>query len=158
MKRFINIIIGIAAMVIVPASCQKEEQAVTMDPSLVGEWHLTEITAEGIVVSEGIDCYLLIASDCTFELYQQSGTQTIRYEKYTGTCTYENEILSGYYSNGKPWGGKYLVSANGENLTLSSYNLLEVQKYKKAVIPEDVKKNANAVHTKSGDILSSPIL
>ncbi len=147
------VLLGIAS-----ASCQKEEQILTMDPALVGEWHLTEIQAEGVIVNEGIDCYLLISSDCTFELYQQSGTQNVRYERYTGTCSYTDGLLTGVYSNGKPWGGKYLVETKGETLILSSYNLIEVQTYKKTTIPEDVKNNANTIHTKSGNLLGTPIL
>lgn len=158
MKRFINIIVGMVVLATLSTSCQKEEQIQTIDQALVGEWHLTEIKAEGIIINEGLDCYLLIASDCTFELYQQSGTQSVRFEKYTGTCSYVDGLLTGVYNNGKPWGGKYIVDAQGNTLTLSSYNLLEVQTYERKDIPEDVRKNAHEIYTKSGDHFGTPIL
>jgi len=158
MKRLINILIMSAALIGVAASCQKEDgTSGLIDSAISGEWHLTEILAEGTVVSEGLDSYLLINMDGTFELYQKSGTQTIRYDRFTGTCTYEDNLLSGVYSNGNPWGSRYTVSLSGNMMTLSSFNLLEVQKYERKAIPENIKKEANTI-TRSGAVLCAPIL
>ena len=160
MKRFINIFIGFAAILGLTVSCEKPDmdiETATIDPSITGEWHLQEILAEGTLVSEGLDCYMLINTDGTFELYQKSGTQSLRFDRFTGTCAYENNILSGVYSNGKPWGSKYTVSIEGDILILKSFNLLEVQKYKKTTIPEDVKTNCNT-DTRAGAYLCDPIL
>ena len=104
--------------------------------------------------------YLCINADCTFELYQKSGTQSERYEKYTGTCSSENGILSGVYSNGKPWGSKYTFSFTFivDGMILKSYNLIEVQQYYKVTIPEKVKAEATLVNTKSAVSTGNPIL
>lgn len=158
MKRLINILIVSATLVGVAASCQKEDgTSGIIDPAIAGEWHLTEILAEGTLVSEDLDSYLLINIDGTFELYQKSGSQTFRYDRFTGTCAYEDNLLSGVYSNGQPWGSKYSVSLAGDMMTLLSFNLLEVQKYQKMAIPESVKKDANTI-TRSGAVLCAPIL
>ena len=106
----------------------------------------------------GIDIYLCINSDCTFELYQKSGTQSVRYDKFTGTCKTEDGVLTGIYSNGKPWGGKYIFKVTADELLLKTTNLLEEQKYKKVQIPSDVKENANLALTKAAGAESTPIL
>lgn len=165
MKRLINIFIGFATILGLTVSCENpdmemtgnETETVTIDQSLTGEWELQEILAEGTLVSEGLKCYLLINADGTFELYQQSGTQSLRFDRFTGTCTYEDNLLSGVYSNGMPWGAKYTVSIDADILVLKSYNLLEVQKYKKAAIPEDVKENCNT-DTRAEACPCNPIL
>ena len=159
MKKALNIIIGLAAIAMTMISCQKEELTKgSVDASIVGEWHLNEVTVEGTAVMEGIDVYLCINSDCTFELYQKSGTQSVRYDKYTGTCRTEDGILTGVYSNGKPWGGKYVFKATADVLTLKTTNLLEEQKYQKTLIPSEVKENANLALTKATGAESTPIL
>ena len=157
MKRALNIICGLAILVMA-ASCQKEAPIDSVDPTLVGEWHLTEATAEGTAIMAGIDIYLCINSDCTFELYQKSGTQSVRYDKFTGTCKTEDGVLTGIYSNGKPWGGKYIFKVTADELLLKTTNLLEEQKYKKVQIPSDVKENANLALTKAAGAESTPIL
>lgn len=152
-------IIGLVALTST-VSCTKEDRNAdrnVMDASIAGEWQLTEIKAEGIVISEGLESYLAINADGRFELYQKSGTQTIRFDKFTGTCSYQEGLLSGTYSDGEPWASRYRVTFEEDTLVLTSYNLLEIKKYEKTSIPEDVKENANTI-TKSGDILCIPIL
>lgn len=158
MKKALNIICGLAILVMA-ASCQKEDPiADSVDTALVGEWQLKEATAEGTAIMAGIDVYLCINSDCTFELYQKSGTQSVRYDKYTGTCKTEDGILTGVYSNGKPWGGKYVFKVTADELLLKTTNLLEEQKYKKTLIPSEIKENANLALTKAAGTESTPIL
>lgn len=159
MKRFRNIFIRLAAILSIAVSCQKTEpvSVQAIPDELAAAWHLLEISAEGNIISEGLDCYFQINTDGTFELYQKSGTQSVRYDLFTGTCTYTDGVLSGVYGNGHPWGGKYHATLSGNTLILSSYNLLETQKYEKKAIPEDVRKNANMI-TRSGTEFSKPIL
>lgn len=165
MKKLINIFIAFAVLAIGAVSCQKEElpevaPTLEIDQKLVGEWQLHRALSDGIQVNQDIDVYLCINADCTFELYQKSGTQSERYEKYTGTCSSENGILSGVYSNGKPWGSKYTFSFTFivDGMILKSYNLIEVQQYYKVTIPEKVKAEATLVNTKSAVSTGNPIL
>lgn len=157
MKRFTYILIGLAALVATAASCSKEEVTpqAGIDSALEGEWELVETKAEGTVVAQDMSVYLCILPDGTFELFQKSPDQTVRYDKFTGKCTSKDGILTGVYSDGTPM-NKWLYTSTGENLTLQSYNLLEVQKYRKAIIPADVKENANL--TKSDATDGCPIL
>ena len=157
MKRFTNILIGLAALVAVAASCKKEEvpPQQEIDSALVGEWQLVETKAEGTTVAEDMSIYLSIETNGAFELFQKSADQTVRYDRYTGTCTSKDGIFTGVYSDGKEL-NKWMYSFTSEGLVLQSYNLLEVQKYKKVEIPADVRENANSILTKSDS--NSPIL
>lgn len=163
MKKLINIFIGFAVLSIMAISCQKEEApeltpVLEISERLVGEWQLFRALSDGIEVNQDIDVYLCINADCSFELYQKSGTQTERYDKYIGTCSSENDILSGVYNNGKPWGSKYTFTFIVDGMILKSYNLIEVQQYSKVTIPEEVKAEATLVNTKSAVSTGNPIL
>ena len=158
MKKILNIIIGLFSVVMATVSCQKETSAdKTIDQTLVGEWHLTSAKAEGTSIHEGIDVYLCIMADCSFEIYQKSGTQGIRYDLYTGTCFTENGVLTGVYSNGKSWGGKYIYTKIADKLLLKTTNNIEEQTYTKCQIPAEVRENANT-NTRSVSVTGSPIL
>ena len=158
MKRFINIFTAFA-VTICAVSCNKSETDVQkhLAQELVGEWHLTEAAAEGVVITSDIDIYLAINSDCTFELYQTSGSQSVRYDKFTGICQSSGDILYGEYNSGEPWASRYTFKIDEDILTLKSYNRLEEQKYVKAEIPADIKDNANVI-TKSAAATLAPIL
>ena len=158
MRRIVNIFAAFAVIVCAAASCEKNtdlERYVAAE--LIGEWHLTEATAEGVVISSDMDIYLKISGDCTFELYQKSGSQSVRYDKFTGTCECNGNILTGEYSSGVAWASKYTYNATDGSLVLKSYNRLEEQKYQKAEIPAQVKDNANII-TKSAASVLAPIL
>ena len=158
MKRVLNIIIGLSALAFATVACQKETATTTsLDQTLVGEWHLADAKAEGASIMKDIDIYLCINTDGTFELYQQSGTQELRYDLYTGTCYTENGVLTGVYSDGKPWGGKYTYSNTTEGLLLKTTNNLEEQSYIKCQIPAEVRDNAN-INTRTASAAGSPIL
>ena len=158
MKRIFNIIIGLFALVFATVSCQKEISAdKTIDPIVIGEWHLVGAKAEGVSIHKDIDIYLCIYADCSFELYQKSGTQEIRYDLYTGTCFTEGGVLTGVYSDGQPWGGKYTYAKTIDGILLQTTNNLEEQRYIGCQIPTEVRKNANP-NTKSVSTTGSPIL
>lgn len=160
MKRFTHILIGLAAFVMTAASCQKEEEVISqpdIDSALVSEWQLVETKAEGTVVAADMSVYLCINEDGTFELFQKSADQTVRHDRYTGTCTSADGILTGVYSDGTPM-NKWMYSFTSEGLTLQSYNFLEVQKYKKTTIPAEVRESAHNVLTRADAADSCPIL
>ena len=154
MKRIFNIILTITA-VCIAVSCQKEDQAPTLDKALVGTWHLAETTVDGTELEEkAADVYLVLNADCTFALYQKTGSQSDRYDLYTGVCSAEDGILSGTYESGDSWGSSYKYKVTGNTLTLKSSDNLEEQVYTKASLPTNIKVNTA---TKVED-LQSPIL
>ena len=158
MKRTFNIIIGIAALVLATVSCQKESTAPkAIDSTVVGEWHLVGAKAEGVSIFKDLDIYLCINADSTFELYQKSGSQEFRYDLHTGTCYTQNGVLTGVYSDGMPWGGKYVYTKTTNGIILKTTNDIEVQRYISCQIPVEIKANANP-RTKSADSALSPIL
>ena len=165
MKRFIYILTAVAAMISAAAGCQKVENetvktetVTSIDSHLVGEWKLNEIISEGYNNHDVPEIYLCINADCTFELYQKSGTQSIRFDKFTGTCYTEDGLLTGVYSSGKEWASKWEYFPTVAGITLKSFNLLEENRYVKTESPSEVKENANLVDTKSAYAVSTPIL
>lgn len=154
MKRITNIVLTLAAAVCLAVSCEKEDMGPSLDPAIVGEWHLAETLVDGTELDRKlVDVYIVLNSDCTFELYQRSGSQDERYDLYTGTCSSNDGTLSGTYSNGTPWGSSYKYKVVGSSLTLTSTDMLEEQVYDKESIPEDIKVNPD---TKSAS--QTPIL
>ena len=109
---------GIMALLCM-TSCSKEtsdtEPARKVSANVTGQWHLIEELCEGIQVKDGADVYLYVNADCTFELYQKSGTQT-RFTRYEGICYSDGDRLIGEYSDGTPWGAEYSVSFDGGDL------------------------------------------
>jgi hypothetical protein len=171
MKKLINIFIAFAILLTGVISCQKEDVPAQKEENptpnetvgginsrLVGEWHLFKTLSDGIEVNQDIDVYLSINADCSFELYQKSGTQSERYFKYTGTCSSEDDILSGKYSDGMPWGAKYTFKFILGGMLLESYNMIEIQHYNKAAIPDEVKAEATLITTRSAVFSGTPIL
>ena len=145
----------LAAAICLAASCQKDDKAPTLDKALVGTWHLTNTVVEETELdAKLVDVYLVLNSDCTFAIYQKSGSQTDRYDVYTGTCSAEDGILSGTYASGYAWGSSYKYKVKGSSLVLSSLNLMEEQTYEKASLPENIKVNTD---TKAAEA-NAPIL
>ena len=133
------------------AGCKKEPEP---EPVLncVGEWHLDQIEVRSVSYSgETVDVYVAFLEDQkedgsvvrSFELYQMVGQGRLR--KYTGTWKLGGNILSGTYSSKKAWGSTYEVSVDGGTLKLTSVVSGEVDTYRKASIPESIKKEAYAI-------------
>ena len=152
MKRIANIILTMAAAVCLAASCQKEEAS--LDPVLVGTWHLDATVVDGTELDADVDVYLVLNSKMTFALYQKTGSQNNRYDLYTGDCNAEGGVLTGTYSNGTPWGSSYKYKVSGTSLTLTSSDLMEEQIYDKESLPEVIKVNADTKSTET----TAPIL
>lgn len=150
MKRFLHIISIFAALAAF-AGCEKSDIKIDLavDPELVGEWMLTETVAEGCIITDIPSIYLCINADGSFELYQKSGTQSLRYDKFTGTCSTSDGLLKGTYSTGQPWASVWEYSFTPGGMQLQSFNLLEIDSYERVEIPEDVRKNANEISAKS---------
>lgn len=144
MKLIINNILSIAAAVLIAAGCSKPatEEVPVLDNALVGEWHLTQTEVDGSVLDTQHDIYIAFHKDCTFELFQKSGDQQ-RFTKLTGTCSLEDNRLTGIYSDGTPWGSAYTVVLAADSLTLTNETLTEVQTYRKEAVSEDIRNNAD---------------
>lgn len=155
MKKIFNIMFA-AVAICLTAACQKEEIKDSVNPELIGEWHLSTVEVDGAVQSYPYDVYLTISNDCTFELYQKSGTQ-MRYTKFTGTCKSEGNILKGAYSSGTPWGDEYAADIEGSSLILLSSDGVERQEYIKESLSEKDKAEANVSTRSTADVMS-PIL
>lgn len=158
MKKLINILTGLAVMVIAAVSCAKEDQGLSVksvDSTLVGDWHLTDTKVEGEVVTDTPEVYLSILADGRFELYQKSSSQ-LRYTLYTGICWSENGLLKGEYSNSTSW-ATYTPYIIGTKLILKTYDLMEEMTFEKKSLSEAEKADAD-VWTKSSAIDYSPIL
>ena len=126
-----------------------------MDKALVGTWHLAETVVDGETLDSKLaDVYLVLNSDCTFALYQKTGSQTDRYDLFTGECHSKDGILSGTYASGDSWGSAYKYKVSGTSLTLTSSDLMEEQVYDKESLPEGIKVKAD---TKSSEA-AAPIL
>ena len=144
MKRITNIILTIAATLCVAASCKKEDLGPALDKALVGTWHLAETLVEGEELDTKVaDVYLVLNSDCTFAIYQKTGSQSDRYDLYTGVCSAEGGVLSGTYASGTPWGSSYKYKVTGSSLILTTTDLMEEQIYDKASLPKDIKVNTD---------------
>ena len=158
MKKLINILTGLAVMVIAAVSCAKEDQGLSvksLDSKLVGDWHLTDTKVEGEVVTDTPEVYLSILADGRFELYQKSSSQ-LRYTLYTGICWSENGLLKGEYSNSTSW-ATYTPYIIGTKLILKTYDLMEEMTFEKKSLSEAEKADAD-VWTKSSAIDYLPIL
>lgn len=150
MKRITNIILTVAAVICIAASCQKDEQGPALDKALVGTWHLAETVVDGETLDSKLaDVYLVLNSDCTFALYQKTGSQTDRYDLFTGECRSKDGILSGTYASGDSWGSAYKYKVSGTSLTLTSSDLMEEQVYDKESLPEGIKVNADTKSTET---------
>ena len=147
MKRIANIILTLAAAVCLAASCQKEEAS--LDPVLVGTWHLDATVVDGTELDADVDVYLVLNSNMTFALYQKTGSQNNRYDLYTGDCNAEGGVLTGTYSNGTPWGSSYKYKVTGSTLKLTSSDNMEEQVYVKESLPTDIKVNTDTKSTES---------
>lgn len=121
-----------------------------MDKALVGTWHLAETVVDGETLDSKLaDVYLVLNSDCTFALYQKTGSQTDRYDLFTGECHSKDGILSGTYASGDSWGSAYKYKVSGTSLTLTSSDLMEEQVYDKESLPEGIKVNADTKSTET---------
>ena len=131
MKKIISNILFCAMALFAVAACSDPE-ADKLN-KVVGEWHYTG-TESGV----GIDVYLGLSQDYTFELYQKIGEGP--HYLYKGKYKFDGEVLTGTYNDYTPWAHDYKVSKSGSSLTLTSvvdpsYSVT----YTKEAIPESVR-------------------
>lgn len=154
MKRIICILATFTAVVL--SSCSKVEETAPIrqvSSEIIGGWHLIEEYCDGIAIVDKVDIYLCINADCSFTLYQKDESQ-IRYFKYTGNCYSEANILIGEYSDGTPWGARYMVSFNEGRLVLSSYDKMSKMIYERKDLSDEEKQ---AAHTAVKSTYTAPM-
>ena len=131
MKKIISNILFCAMAIFAVAACSDPE-AEKLE-KIVGEWHYT-CTESGV----GIDIYLGLSQDYTFELYQKIGDGP--HYLYKGKYKFDGEVLSGTYNDYTPWAQDYKVSKSGNSLVLTSViNDKYTVTYTREAIPESVK-------------------
>lgn len=141
--------IMLAGIMFSATSCGEKIKSGKTDIS--GEWEL--VSFDGIATgNESISVYIAFSSNGTFELFQKLGEG--RHVRYSGTYALTNNVLSGQYSSGDPFGTAYEVELQSSTLTLTADNK-EKSIYKKSAIPEKVRSEAASV--KSG-INQKPLL
>lgn len=136
MKKILYIISALLLFI----SCTEKDGGkteLTLQQKLCGDWHSTSLAIDA-------DIYISFAEDNTFELYQQIGEGAHRL--YRGTWNLEGDILTGKYNDGEDWAAAYLITIEGNTLTLTSQNdAAETAVYEKEEIPVEIKKTCEVV-------------
>ena len=102
--------------------------------AIVGQWHLISWST-----LSSADVYLSFTDNGAFEIYQR--VYSPLYVHYNGTYTYSGDVLSGLYSDGKPWGSSYEVTfqSDGRRMTLTStVSGSDVAVFEQATIPDEI--------------------
>ncbi len=149
MKRLLYLFNIIFAMLFVACGGSSENDVDSYDYTKISaEWKLTEWAD----MPADMDVYIAFETNQTFTMYQQ--TETVRFVKYNGTYSVKGDVISGKYSDGKPWGSSYILSFKGESMTLvSKTDVAEVNVYTKTTIPAEVKEEAESnVASKSNEV------
>ena len=149
MKKLLYLINITFAMLLAACGGSSEKDLDSYDYTQISaEWKLTEwadMPAE-------IDVYIDFETNQTFTMYQQ--VESVRFVKYTGTYSVKDDIISGKYSDGKPWGSSYILSFKGKYMTfVSKTEVAEVNVYTKTTIPTEVKEQAETnIDSKTNDV------
>ena len=140
MKTKFYLLMSLLCVALISVGCSKEKKqdAPKADNAamVVGEWHCAP---EGY----DVDVYVEFAATGEFNEYQRLGEG--RYRHYEGTWSMENSILRGVYADGAEWGSTYILSFDGDTMTLTANNeSAEAIVYTKTTIPAEVKEEAIA--------------
>ena len=113
---------------IAATGCKKEDKKIDYKANLIGEWHCAPDNMDA-------DIYVEFAQDGSFALYQQVGEG--RYRNFSGSWECEENILSGTYADGTPWGSSYQMDFDDDTMTLTAMNgSNEVMTYIREDIPD----------------------
>ena len=134
MKKIIYATIALFSLLFV--SCGKENQPVS-STSLLGSWNLEQVDG----VATGDLSVWIEFSESSFDIYQRLGA-TVSYEHFSGSWSVTKGVLSGTYSDGKPWASSYNASiTDGSQLKLEAVGSGEISTYRKSSIPSEVREN-----------------
>ncbi|MBP5676058.1 MAG: lipocalin family protein [Bacteroidales bacterium] len=139
MKRALYIIAVAASCLLVACGKDNKPGKDITASAVAGSWELSEIVTKASIGSVDVSVYLDFTQDGTFTLYQKIGEG--RYTKFSGTFTLEKNLLSGNYSDRKPW-GPYNVTLEDSRLSLTKTEGTETDTYKKIdAVPSEVTSN-----------------
>lgn len=144
MRKTIYVVLTALALCMFAGCGSSDKEKVSpLVKQLAGEWQLRTWNGEA---PQDFDAYVSFAADRSFEIYQQ--IEQVGYQKYSGRYEVKNDVLSGAYSDGKPFGSSYDIAFDqaGNTLTLTSTtSIAEVSVYVRATIPNTVKSGATVM-------------
>lgn len=135
MKKYIYFLI--AASVCLFVGCSDDDDTVTVDPDVVGEWQLIEWNGNA---ADDFDVYLEFRTDGAFNLYQR--VEYSYYEHYVGKFSADESLLKGCYNNGESWEYSFVLSDGGYTLTLTDTKSNEANVYTRTEIPDEVRNTS----------------
>ena len=143
MKKTLYILLSVLTATAFFANCAKDPVDSEV-AAISAEW---ELTLWNGAAPDDFETYLAFAEDNTFAIYQQF--ERSYYQKYTGTYSIADNLLSGKYKDGSSLGSSYHISYgdNGQTLTMTSVKGAEVSVYTKTSIPDGIKNNAVLMDT-----------
>ena len=146
MRKTIYIVLAALGLCLLAGCGSSDKEKVSpLVKQLAGEWQLK---TWNVGAPQEFDVYVSFATDLSFEIYQQ--IEQVRYQKYSGKYQVKNDVLSGTYSDGKPFGSTYDIAFDtaGNTLTLTSTtSVTETSIYVRATIPNDVKNGATVMNS-----------
>lgn len=149
MKKILYMLTVFAASLSVLTGCDDKDEA---RRKIIGEWICTTEEA-----GHAVEVYVSFHLDNTFDMYQKIGEGAHRH--LDGSYEVDRKHLSGVYSDGTPWASDYtLTFVNGEMIMKSLLQEDYYVTYRKARIPEEIKKYSVDLTKSSDDAISVPFL
>ncbi len=136
MRKSLKAVAVIFCAALALCSCHKKSAQET----LIGDWNLSSVSTKSATIgTQTVDVYLSFRDGGAFSLYQKTSDSELCYKKFSGTWYLESGVLSGVYSDGTEWGGRYNVTLSGESLTLESISTpSETSVFRRTTIPSEV--------------------
>lgn len=139
--KYIKSILVVLACGLALVGCSKSSNGggddgdISYGGSVIGTWHMVSWSN----VETGADIYLAIEEDGSFTLYQRY-TEPF-YQKFEGTYSYNDSVLSGSYDDGVAWADSYNVSFNADNTKMTMVRASDqndISVYEKSTIPDEI--------------------
>lgn len=105
------------AILVVSFGCNKPVNPQT--PKIVGSWELVDIhyTKSAQIEDQTVEVTITFGADGSFQMSQMLGQG--RPAEYSGNWTLDGDVLSGNYSDGKPWGSSYIVAVEETSMSMT---------------------------------------
>ena len=105
------------AILVVSFECNKPVNPQT--PKIVGSWELVDIhyTKSAQIGDQTVEVTITFGADGSFQMSQMLGQG--RPTEYSGNWTLDGDVLSGNYSDGKPWGSSYIVAVEETSMSMT---------------------------------------
>ena len=107
--------------------------------ALAGTWHLTQWRG----TEPSFDVYISITDDGIVTLWQR--LESREWELYYSTVGYDNNTISGQYSDGTAWSAAYSVAIDGDTMTWTdTTDASDVSVYSRCELPEGITTTEQA--------------